>query len=85
MTTAPSLLTTKQVADLLDLTVQRRTTMYQIESLTRYGIWTDEEITDDPAANTFETAEEAEAMIAELRTIGDEWATAQYRVVEIAR
>jgi len=42
----------------------------------------------DPSAvgrdgNEFETAEAAEAMIPELRKLGEDWADSEYRVVEI--
>lgn len=55
---------------------------YQIETQDAFGNWTDQGLgTGD---NEFATTEEAEAMIEQLRTIGDDWADATYRVVEVA-
>ena len=57
--------------------------MYQIESKDRFGQWTPEVIGDSDS-NRFETVADAEAMIAQLRDLGEEWDSAAYRVVEIA-
>lgn len=56
---------------------------YQIE--TRRSVargWTTEGL--GPGDNRFSTPAEAEAAIAGLRALGDEWAAADYRVVEVA-
>ena len=54
--------------------------MFKIETLSAYGIWTDEIGTGE---NAFETEADALAMVQELRTIGEDWAKAEYRVVAI--
>ena len=56
---------------------------YQIESKGPDGNWLAEYV-GDPDGNTFETAAEAAAYIPELRKLGDGWAEAEYRVVEIS-
>lgn len=56
--------------------------MYQIETQDAYGNWTTDGIGDE---NTpFDTREEAEAMIEQLRLLGEDWTTGEYRVVEVA-
>lgn len=57
--------------------------MYQIETTGTYtGEWTTEGLGD--GENTFESVAEAESMIEELRSHGDDWAAHDYRVVEVA-
>ena len=53
---------------------------YAIETL-RDGAWTADGLGED---NEFATAEAAEQMIPELRLIGDDWASAEYRVTAVA-
>lgn len=55
-------------------------TTYQIETRSTTGNW-DGHVGD---GNAFATQAEAEAAIGSLRAMGDEWASAEYRVVEIA-
>lgn len=57
--------------------------MYKIESLDEAGQWDEELVGNDSAANRFETQEAAWEMVEGLRGWGDDWATAQYRVVEV--
>jgi len=45
--------------------------------------WSTESVEATPGTNEFATREEAEAAIEELRKLGDEWATAEYRVREM--
>lgn len=45
--------------------------------------WTTEGVAPDMRDNRFGTRAEAETAIAELRALGDEWAAADYRVVEV--
>jgi hypothetical protein len=54
--------------------------MYKIETRDRYGNWDDNVGTGE---NAFETEADALAMVEELRKIGEDWASADYRVVEI--
>ena len=55
---------------------------YMIQALDSGGQWDEELVGSDTPANTFETEEEAEAIIKELRTWGDDWAARTYLVVE---
>ena len=53
---------------------------YKIETL-HDGTWTTDGL-GDPDANEFASREQAEQAITDLRTIGDDWAEAEYRVTE---
>ena len=57
--------------------------MFQIESRSQHWssrAWSPDGIGD---SNEFASPAEAEAMIAELRKLGEDWAAAEYRVVEV--
>tara|TARA_R100000306_G_C4292982_1_gene101112 strand:- start:21 stop:377 length:357 start_codon:yes stop_codon:yes gene_type:complete len=51
--------------------------VYEIQTCGRYSEWTND-IGDD---NEFATTADALAMIKELKTLGEDWAAAEYRVV----
>jgi len=58
---------------------------YKIETRKPYrdgGNWSDEYM-GDPDLNRFSTLTEAEQAIAWFRLIGEDWASAEYRVVEV--
>ncbi len=58
---------------------------FQIESRNTASSLTSEwDIDGIGEPNAFDTYEEAEAAIEELRQLGDDWAAAEYRVVEVA-
>jgi len=79
--------TQRMIQDAMNATDRRgEREMYQIETLDQYGMWSADMVGD---GNEFDTREEAEAMIPELRKIDTvygsrDWADAEYRVVEIA-
>ena len=56
--------------------------IFVIETQDSSGQWCDDMVGD---ANEFATRDEAEAMIPELRKLGDDWLDAEYRVVERER
>lgn len=58
------------------------TVTYRIETLDG-GTWTTDGI-GDPEANHFTSEAEAEATICDLRKLGEDWAAAKYRVVEVS-
>lgn len=55
---------------------------YKIETRDYFGQWSDAPI-GDPTANQFATAAEAEGAVAQLRTLGEDWADSPYRIVEV--
>lgn len=65
--------------------------MYQIESRSTdteapsYAREWSADSVGDADANRFETIDEAEQAIEALRQLGDEWATAEYRVREMSQ
>jgi len=48
----------------------------------RYGNWSPHGLGGGPDDNAFDSVADAEAAIESLRALGDDWATAEYRVVE---
>lgn len=56
-------------------------TRYEVQSRTDGGEWRSDGLGD---ANEFVTEAEAEQAISELQALGDDWAAAEYRVVEVA-
>lgn len=57
---------------------------FRIYSRTNGSEWTTESVGED-SANWFATEDEALAMIDQLKTIGEDWATAEYEVREETR
>lgn len=53
---------------------------YKIETLDRYGNWDDDL---GPGDNAFPTEADAQEAIAQLRTIGEDWANADDRVTAL--
>lgn len=61
---------------------QTSTTLFEIITRDTAGQWTNDGL-GDAGTNVFDTREAAEAAIAELRTLGEDWAEAEYDVREI--
>lgn len=61
-----------------DLVITRET-RYEVQSRTDGGEWRSDGLGD---ANEFITEAEAEHAISELRALGEDWASAEYRVVD---
>jgi len=57
--------------------------MFQIEARDEKSRMWDVGLVGVGAGNEYATREEAEEMIPQLRTLGDDWLDAEYRVVEI--
>lgn len=55
---------------------------FEIQAKGKYGDWDSEYVSGDPNATTFESREEAEQAISEIRNLGAEWAAGDYRVVK---
>jgi seryl-tRNA synthetase len=59
---------------------QTSTALFEIVTLDEAGQWVSDQLGTD---NVFDTREEAEAAIIELRKLGEDWAEAEYDVREI--
>ena len=58
-------------------------TVYEIETKLRSGEWSNEDVPPSVGGhNEFDTEAEARAAITRLKEIDEDWAVAEYRVVE---
>ena len=66
-----------------EFVVTKAAARYRVQTRNAAGQWTTEGVANDDEAATFETSEQAEQAIAELRELGESWASASYRVTEV--